>query len=119
MDMGVVAIVVASISTLVGGLIGFLSSFFTNQQALDHSRILATLPKQMESAEFVAMVLFRALSGEKQSEETWNQYISSCFWLPTESRLKCLNVLGHESDGQILKAAQEAVIKHLSKMMKG
>lgn len=119
MDAGIAAILAASISVIVGGLVGFLSSYFTTRQAHEHARAQATLPKQMTSAELIALVLFKTLSGETQSDYTWDQYISSCFWLPNDLRSTCLAVLGNENDIHALRLAQAAVIRYISDLTKG
>jgi hypothetical protein len=114
-DAGIAAL----ISTIVGGLIGFLSSYLSSRQIQQHSRAQATYPKQLDSAEYVAMVLFRTMSGEELSKGIMDRYISACFWLPKEIREKCLSVLGNENDIKSIKTAQEMVLKHINSMIGG
>jgi len=111
MDAGVAAIVAASISTIVGGTLGFLSSYFTTRQASDQVRVAVALPKQLEAAEYVAMILFRLSSGESISREEWNRYIASAFWLPGRLRLSCLAVLSDSADDSSTRDANESILE--------
>jgi hypothetical protein len=73
----------------------------------------------MESAEFVALVLFKTLSGEKLPQTTWDRYIISCFWFPENLRTNCLNVLNDRENYNVLKDAQLKMIDFFNALMKG
>lgn len=119
MDAGAAAIVAASISTVAGGFIGFTSSFLSSRQSQRHAQIQATLPKQIASAEYVAFVLFKTLSGESLPDDTWDRYISASFWLPENVRSVCLGVLADRGNVDTLKKAQQVIMRHCDAIMTG
>lgn len=98
------------LGAMIGGLIGFASSYFGNLRTLAHSSRLAMLSKQTESIEGVFLILFRSLSGEKLDHDTWNHYIIHCLWLPPKVRSRCLEVLTEQRDPDKMKSAQKAVM---------
>ena len=118
MDAGTAAIIAASVSTTVGGTLGFLSSYFTTRLSMRHTRKSTALPRQMDAAQFVAMVLFRTLSGEDLDRRVWDEFIASCYWLPQNVRSKCLMVLSRKERESVLEA-QGAVIEFCNTIVKG
>jgi hypothetical protein len=118
MDSGTAAITAASISTVLGGVLGFMSSYLTTRTSLKSARKAAALPRQMDAAQFAGMVLFKALSNEPISQTTWDQYISSSYWLPSDVRSTCLSVLNDTKEHNLRKA-QGAIIALCDKIQQG
>ena len=118
MDESIRAIIPTIIPIVVGAILGFLSSFFSNKSAMKQQLKALALPKQMESAQNVAVILFRTLSGETIEEKTWDAFISSCYWLPESVQSKCLSVL-NKKDIESAKSAQASIIKFCHSLMKG
>ncbi len=110
MDAGVSAIVAATISTMAGGTIGFVSSYLSIARSDRRARALLSVPKQMEAAELVAMTIFRRLSGSSVHNTEWDKYISACFWLPDPVRRTCLSIVSEPDNETALRNAQKEII---------
>ena len=118
MDAGTAAVIAAGVSTIIGGALGFLSSYLTTRLSMRHARRSTALPRQMEAAQHVAMVVFRTLSGEDLDRRSWDDFIASCYWLPQNVRGKCLSVLSYK-ERQVVLEAQAAVIEFCDAIVRG
>jgi hypothetical protein len=119
MDAGVAAIIAASISTVFGGVLGFLSAYLTTRQLQNHAFKISSLPKQMDAAEYIAKTLFKGLSKAHIDNNEWDEYISKCYWLPPNIRDKCLSILLDKDNRQSYIAAQQEIIRFFDTIIKG
>lgn len=118
MEQGTAILISALISTILGGSIGFFSSYLTHRLNVKQNEFLNILPKQLDAIETNALMLFKLMSGERLSEEYWNIYIKNSYWLPVTLRDNCLVVLDNKENTKLIKVAHSSLLDHINSHLK-
>ena len=103
MDAGTAAIIAAAISSVVGGLTGFFSSYLSSRQAHHYQtealrqeffrdRISNILPLRQKALQTVWFTLVQAQRYKTVTDTQKDEYIRLTIWLPESLRLTCIKL---------------------------
>ncbi|MCG8092369.1 MAG: hypothetical protein JAZ17_01865 [Candidatus Thiodiazotropha endolucinida] len=105
-------------SVLIGGLIGFLSSYLTQRLNYQNIQRQAAIPRKIESIEFISHTIFRLMSGEKLTDKEKDKYIKSCYWMGAKQSI-FIALLQKSEDADYLKYVQEEILNEFHKLTNG
>jgi hypothetical protein len=127
MDAGEAAIIAAAVSSVVGGLIGFFSSYLSNRQAhyyqtealrqeFVRDRISNILPLRQKALQTVWFTLVQARLYKTVTDSQIDEYIRLTIWLPESLRLSCIQALSHLNDEAFIASTQTELVNYIESL---
>ncbi len=120
MSQGILVI----ISSIVGGLIGFISSFSITllsqkqqlrmqREAQEHELVrerqaIVLFPLRQKALETVWSSLFQ-LSNGPLSDSEWQEFMRATLWLPEEIKTPCVSIVSRPGDSKMIESVRALV----------